>query len=253
MAGRVTKQAQLRSALTTLCAKLRPGEMLPSERQLCDDYRVSRMTVREVLGQLESEGVITRVPGKGTFVAERVARSRLHMASFSEDMRRLGRTPSTVVLHTDYAVPPPASTTALSLNANEKAFHLVRLRLADGLPISIDDGWYRADLLPGLLDRDLTQSLYSLMANEYDCPVDRADQTVRAVAADERHAGWLGTDTGSPLLAFDRMSYSRDRCVEHAHSWYRADRYQVYMTVSAGDNAQPQHDLSSKPIELHNG
>ncbi|MCU1647459.1 MAG: putative HTH-type transcriptional regulator [Nocardia sp.] len=238
MSGRVTKQAQLRSALTTLCATLRPGEMLPSERQLCDDYRVSRMTVREVLGQLESEGVITRIPGKGTFVAERVARSRLHMASFSEDMRRLGRTPSTVVLHTDVGVPPPASIAALGIGTEDKAFHLVRLRLADGLPISIDDGWYRADLLPGLLDHDLTQSLYSLLNREYDCPVDRADQTVRAVASDERNAGWLGTDVGSPLLAFDRMSYSRDRCVEHAQSWYRADRYQVYMTVSAGDGSQ---------------
>lgn len=236
MQGRVTKQAQLRSALTTLCAQLRPGEMLPSERQLCDDYRVSRMTVREVLGQLESEGVITRIPGKGTFVAERVARSRLHMASFSEDMRRLGRTPSTVVLHTDHAVPPPASSAALGLHANQKAYHLVRLRLADGLPISIDDGWYREDLLPGLLDEDLTKSLYSLMAAKFDCHIDRADQTVRAVAADERHAGWLGTDSGSPLLAFDRMSYSKDKCVEHCQSWYRADRYQVYMTVSAGDS-----------------
>ncbi len=239
MSGRVTKQAQLRSTLTTLCAQLRPGEMLPSERQLCDDYRVSRMTVREVLGQLESEGVITRIPGKGTFVAERVARSRLHMASFSDDMRRLGRTPSTVVLHTDHAVPPPASTSALGLGANDKAYHLVRLRLADGLPISIDDGWYHGELLPGLLDQDLTQSLYGLLASEYDCPIDRADQTVRAVAADERGAGWLGTDAGSPLLAFDRMSYSRDRCVEHCQSWYRADRYQVYMTVSA-DGGQSQ-------------
>ncbi|MFE2994028.1 GntR family transcriptional regulator [Nocardia sp. NPDC059246] len=236
VSGRVTKQAQLRSALTTLCANLRPGEMLPSERQLCDDYRVSRMTVREVLGQLESEGVITRVPGKGTFVAERVARSRLHMASFTDDMRRLGRTPSTVVLHTDHAVPPPASATALGLTANTKAYHLVRLRLADGLPMSIDDGWYRADLLPELLDHELTQSLYALFSREYDCPIDRAEQSVRAVAADERHAGWLGTETGSPLLAFDRISYSRDRAVEHAQSWYRADRYQVYMTVSAEDS-----------------
>lgn len=238
MAGRVTKQAQLRSALTTLCATLRPGEMLPSERQLCDDYRVSRMTVREVLSQLESEGVITRIPGKGTFVAERVARSRLHMASFSDDMRRLGRTPSTVVLHSDFAMPPPASAAALGVAPNVKAFHLVRLRLADGLPMSIDDGWYRADLLPGLLDHDLTESLYALFAGTYDCPIDRAEQSVRAVAADERHAGWLGTEPGSPLLAFDRMSFSRDRCVEHAESWYRADRYQVYMTVSADDGNQ---------------
>lgn len=235
MAGRVTKQAQLRSALTTLCATLRPGEMLPSERQLCDDYQVSRMTVREVLGQLEADGVITRVPGKGTFVAERVARSRLHMASFSDDMRRLGRTPSTVVLHSDHAVPPQATVSALGLASNEMAFHLVRLRLADGLPMSIDDGWYRAELVPGLLERDLTQSLYALFAKEYDCPIDRAEQSVRAVAADERNAGWLGTETGSPLLAFDRISYSRDRPVEHAQSWYRSDRYQVYMTVSAED------------------
>lgn len=230
--ARITKQARLRGELTTRCEQLTPGTTLPSERQLCADFQVSRMTVREVLGQLESDGLVVRIPGKGTFVAERVARSRLHMASFTEDMRGLGRIPSTVVLLAEHDVPPPMSTAALGLAAQDKAFHLVRLRLADGVPMSVDDGWYRADLLPGLLDHDLTDSLYDLLARDYDCPVDHADQTIRAVAAGEPYAHNLDVAPGAPMLCFDRVSYSRERALEHCRSWYRADRYQVSMTAT---------------------
>lgn len=228
---RITKQARLRTALAELCAEVTPGTLLPSERQLCDDYHVSRMTVREVLGQLESDGIVVRIPGKGTFVAEKVARSRLHMASFTADMRRLGLTPSTVVLHTAHDAPPPVTTAALRLAAGDKALHAVRLRLADDVPMSVDDAWYPAAVAPGLLERDLTGSVYALLEYDYASPVDRAEQTIRAIAADQRQAEWLRTDPGAPMLRFDRVAYSGDTPVEHCRSWYRADRYQVAMTV----------------------
>ena len=97
--GVVPKHQQLRNILTELATtRLRPGDMLPSERQLCADYGVSRITVREALGQLVSEGLLVRTQGKGTFVAHRPARSRLHIASFHEDMRRMGLEPATVVV-----------------------------------------------------------------------------------------------------------------------------------------------------------
>jgi GntR family transcriptional regulator len=232
--GVVPKHEQLRGRLTELAARLPPGSPLPGERQLCVEHGVSRITVREAIGQLVSEGVLVRVRGKGTFVAERAARSRLHLASFTKDMRRLGLHPSTVVLTVARLLPPPATRRALELPAGAPAWHVRRLRLADDQPMSIDDGWYTAELLPDLDRKDLTGSLYTLLAEEYGCTIDRAEQTVRAAESDRETCALLGVPAGRPLLVFDRLSYSDGRPVEHAESTYRGDRYELQMTVELG-------------------
>ncbi|WP_299958903.1 GntR family transcriptional regulator [uncultured Modestobacter sp.] len=234
MDGVVPKHEQLRGRLAELAARLPAGAPLPGERQLCIEHGVSRITVREAIGQLVSEGVLVRVRGKGTFVAERAARSRLHLASFHSDMRRLGLRPGTVVLSVDRAVPPPATRAALELAVGERAWHVRRLRLADDQPMSVDDGWYPVAVVPDLADADLTGSLYTLLAERYGCTIDRAEQTVRAAEADRGSAVLLGLSASRPVLVFDRVSYSGGRPVEHARSTYRGDRYEVAMTVELG-------------------
>ncbi len=232
--GVVPKHEQLRGRLTELAARLPAGSPLPGERQLCVEHGVSRITVREAIGQLVAEGVLVRVRGKGTFVAERAARSRLHLASFHSDMRRLGLQPGTAVLAVARLVPPPATRRALELPAGAPAWHVRRLRLADQQPMSIDDAWYAADAFPDLDAQDLTGSLYQLFSEHYGCTIDRAEQTVRAAEADREAAMLLGLPAGRPVLVFDRVSYSRGRPVEHAESTYRGDRYEVQMTVELG-------------------
>jgi len=232
--GVVPKHEQLRHLLVELCTtQLSPGDVLPSERQLCLDHGVSRITVREAVGQLVQEGLLVRVRGKGTFVAQRTVRSQLHLASFHEDMRRMGLKPTTVVLSVDTALPPPGTATALRLTAEQLACHVRRLRIANGSPISLDDAWYSLTLLPGLDQVDLTGSLYDTLAQRYGRPVDRAEQTVSAEEASAEVAAVLGIRAGGSVLAFDRVSHSRGEPVEHARSWYRADRYQLQMTLGA--------------------
>lgn len=231
--GPIPKHEQLRALLEQRCADgLEPGAALPSERQLCEEYGVSRITVREALRQLVAEGTLVRIRGKGTFVADRPARSQLHLASFHEDMRRLGRAPSTVVLQTELRVPPPSTTSALQIRAADKAFHVKRLRLADGVPISIDDAWYPQAVAPGMDQHDLTRSIYDLLRVEYGHPIDHAEQSIGAISADGELARLLGVPSGAPLLAFDRVAFAGTARVEHSYSWYRSDRYQVQMTVT---------------------
>jgi len=225
---------QLRDRLLASARGLPPGAALPSERQLCEVHGVSRITVREAVGQLVADGVLVRVPGAGTFVAERPARSRLHLASFAEDMRRMGLQPSTVVLEVASAVPPPPTRAALALREDEPAWHVRRLRLADGEPMSVDDGWWSATVAPDLDAHDLTGSLYTLLTDAYGATVDRAEQSVRAAEADPGTATLLGLAPGRAVLAFDRVGRAGGRPVEHTRSVYRGDRYEVATTLELG-------------------
>ncbi len=237
--GVVPKHEQLRTILTDLAKSLAPGDILPSERQLCADHGVSRITVRKAIEDLKGEGLLVRVPGKGTFVAHRAARSRLHLASFTEEMRRMGLEPSTVVLTVERAVPPARTASALALGDSAEAFHIRRLRLADGLPISIDDGWYPAGLLPGLDGLDLRQSIYRALAEQYGFTIDRAEQTVGAAEATRETAALLGLTARKPVLVADRVSFSGGHAVEHALTTYRGDRYELQMSLVAhGDRAE---------------
>ena len=230
--GVVPKHEQLRAILVRrITEDLEPGDVLPGERQLSADHGVSRITVRAAIGQLVNEGLLVRIHGKGTFVAARTARSRLHLASFNTDMRRLGLVPSTVVLTVARGVPPQATVDALGLRPGEEAVRVRRLRLADGSPMSVDDAWYSAALAPGLDACPLTGSIYELLRERFGVPIDRAEQTVAATEADPEHAALLGLTPGRPVLFFDRVAFSGDRPVEHCCSRYRGDRYEIAMSV----------------------
>jgi len=235
--GPVPKHAQLREILLKLIeSELAPDAPIPSERELMSAYGVSRVTVREAIGQLVSEGRLYSVRGKGTFVARPRVESQLHLASFTDDMRRRGLSPATVVLRAERDEPPTRVRNALRLPSRQQAYHLERLRIADGVPMALEEGWYDTRPLPDLLDRDLTCSLYTTFAEDYDLVIDSAQQTVWAEAAEQTAARLLGVRPGAPLLAFQRIGSAGHLAVEHNTSWYRGDRYRVHMAL---DSAVP--------------
>ncbi|GAB2644413.1 GntR family transcriptional regulator [Gordonia jinhuaensis] len=226
------KHEQLRHVLEKYCTEqLSPGDVLPSERALCEQYAVSRITVREAIGQLVADGLLVRVHGKGTFVAAHEVRSQLHLASFHEDMRKLGLTPSTAVLAATEDTLPADTAQLLGRSLGDKGFHIRRLRLANGLPMSVDDSWLDGARFPGLLHHDLGSSLYELFEREYGCVIDEAEQTVGAIRADAGLASVLGIAIEDPILSFDRTSSSDGVPVEHTVSYYRGDRYRVQMSL----------------------
>jgi len=228
----VPKHEQLRLIILKLAKEeLEPGARLPSERTLMDSYGVSRITVRAAIGRLVNEGHLVRVPAKGTFVADSPVQSTLHLASFTQEMEAMGHVPSTVVLVAEQVPAPDDTAAALSLTPGAEAFHLKRLRLADGRPVSVDDAWYNPQHAPGLLGIDLTGSVYKALAAQFGHQIDRARQSVRSEGAPADVGALLGTGTGAPVLAFDRVSYSGTLAIEHSRSWYRSDRYSLTMEV----------------------
>lgn len=230
--SQIPKHEQLRLIILKLAKEeLEPGARLPSERTLMDSYGVSRITVRAAIGRLVNEGHLVRVPAKGTFVADSPVQSTLHLASFTQEMETMGHVPSTVVLQAEMAEAPDPIAEALGLATQSEAIHLRRLRLADGRPVSLDDAWYNPEYAAGLLDIDLTGSVYKALAAQFGHQIDRARQSVRAEGAPAVIGALLGTGTGAPVLVFDRVSFSGPLAIEHSRSWYRSDRYSLNMEV----------------------
>ncbi|SDQ15424.1 GntR family transcriptional regulator [Quadrisphaera sp. DSM 44207] len=230
--GPVPKHQQLRDILTEAArTTLGPDAPIPSERELTARYGVSRATVREAIGQLVGDGVLYRIHGKGTFVARPRVQTHLHLASFTQDMRRRGHEPSTRVRSVRREEPPRVAAHALRLPPGAPAWRLERLRLADGEPMALERGWYPAQRLPDLDGQDLTGSLYELLATRYGAAVDSGEQVVWSEVADPATARALAGPSGLPVLVFRRTSAAGGAPVEHVTSWYRGDRYQVQMSL----------------------
>jgi GntR family transcriptional regulator len=230
--GPLPKHAQLSDVLADLAAhELGPDAAIPSERELMATYDVSRATVRKAIESLIADGLLHRIHGKGTFVARPRLESRLHLASFSQDMRRRGLTPSTRLLSIDRDRPPTDVAKALDLGGDGTAWRVDRVRLADGQPIALENGWYPYDALPGLDRHDLGGSLYEVFSNSYGLVIDSAEQTLWGESADAATARRLDAPLGTPLLVFRRISAASGRPLEYVVSRYRGDRYQLHMSL----------------------
>jgi GntR family transcriptional regulator len=232
------KHVWVRKQLQDLVATtLRPGDALLGERQLEEQFGVSRITVRRAISDLVQDGALVRIKGKGTFVSHGLVRSTLHLASFNEDMRAAGFEPSTRVINAATAEPPAPAAEHLGLLPGQEAYQVRRLRLANGTPVSVDESWLPPGPLPDLLSEDLTGSLYKILSASGH-PVEHAEQTVEAAAASEETAALLAIEPGTPVLLFRRRSFTGQEDpgtpIEYSISTYRSDRYQVSMRLALG-------------------
>lgn len=226
-----TKRAQVRHILAERIAhELRPGDPIPSERNLVVELGVSRVTVRQAIADLVESGRLERVHGKGTYVSGPQVNSRLHLTSFSREMRARGLVPETQVLAGEEEPATAEVAERLQIRPGDPVIRVERLRLADGTPMAHEIGYYPSGIFPGLLESDLN-TLYDVFASRYEVIITAGDQTVRAEAADARQAHVLGTTKRAPLLVQERLTRAGDRPIEFSTSWYRADRYRLHMAI----------------------
>jgi GntR family transcriptional regulator len=229
----LTKGETLRAhVLALIDGELDPHDKLPTERELADQFSVSRLTVRGALERLEREGRVYRVQGSGTFVAEpRIAKS-LELTSFSEDMRARGLTPGSRLVAAEVRPAGAQVGAALGSNPAAEVYHLRRVRTADGQPMALEDVYLPTALVPGLLELDLSGGMYDILDERYRLRVERADQTIQATVLDPDEAELLETGPFSPAFRVRRTGFdARGRHVEYGTSLYRGDRYSFDLSI----------------------
>jgi len=209
-----------------------PGDRLPSEQELSDAYGASRITIRQALGNVASDGLVSREPGRGTFVRDRKRmQARRLTASFTEEMMQLGYDIDTRVLVQD--IEPANRDVAERFDIEEGApVHRVdRLRLTDGKPLAIQRARLPADRFPGLDNADLTGSLYQHLREAYGVSPTQADEVIQAcsVGDDEAAAELFKVDAHQPCFLMERLSFDDLGPVDFSRTIVRGDRYKIHL------------------------
>lgn len=227
---------QLEQAIKELIEndQLKPGDMIPSEREYAEKYDISRMTVRQAISNLTSDGYLQRKRGKGTFVALKKLEQQLDfLTSFSEDMRSRGMEPGTKVLEFKTMKADAVVAKKLAIEIGTPIYQIKRLRLADQLPIAYQIFYTSVDLVPGLTKEIAEQSIYQYMENEIGLKLVSAEQDVEATTAHKHEAEALGIKVGDPILLIQRKGFTEnDRPSEFATSFYRGDRYKFKVKIN---------------------
>jgi GntR family transcriptional regulator len=210
---------------------------VPSERALSEQYGVSRMTARHALETLTREGYLYRHPRRGTFVAE--PRLRFSVGSFTKNMAAADLAPGTEVLSAQTLDPDPVVSRLLAIPTGGRVHVLQRLRTALGEPVAIENIQLSAARFPGLLDHDLTGSLWGIMRESYGVRPLKADARVVAVTLDRFEAEALGVKQGSPAIVLTRTVFDdHDDVVELARDVYRGDRAEFSVSAPVEDVSQ---------------
>ena len=204
------------------------GDKLPTEQELCDQYKVSRTTVRQALLSLVNDGLLYRKQGKGTFVAKpKLLRSITNLYSFSASMREIGVVPASRVLEQNSIPATDELIDKLDLGAsNNDVIKIARLRLADGNPLIIETSYIPYRLAPLLIEEDLEHgSLYFLLSRKYRLHITDAEETYESIIVNAEEAKLLQCTPFSPGFFIERLAFLESGTpVEYSHSVVCASR-----------------------------
>ena len=227
------KYLAVRDFLSALVAgELRVGDAIPSERALSERFGVSRMTVRQAIESLVADGVLEREHGRGTFVAPQRMDFEMRLTTFGEEMRRRGMEPATVVLAARTVAATPDVAAALDLEPGADVHYLYRVRSADGAPMSIEQAWVPADLVPDLFADGPPESVYAAL-RAAGVPPEWGEETLEAGEASEAEATLLELGAAHAVLRARRRTYAERGACMYSHACYRADRYSVWVPLRA--------------------
>ncbi|MCG5217281.1 GntR family transcriptional regulator [Streptosporangium sp. KLBMP 9127] len=228
------KGRHIKDVLTTLVHASRDGELLPSERVLAERFGAARMTVRNAMDELESQGLVRRVAGRGTFVQHPTLVHSEIFRSFSEDMRMRGMVPGAKSYRSRTRPAPRDVAAHLGVAPGVPVHFIERVRTADGVPMALERTNLSAERFPALLaEMGRDDSLYEVLGKMYGARLETAEQTVSIARLSPAEARRLEVPDYEPAFLVERTAVdTMGNVVEYGRSLYRGDRYAIQMHVS---------------------
>ncbi len=203
------------------------GTPLPPERVLCQQYGVSRMTLRQAFDVLDREGLIETQRGRGTFVAlKRLAKQQQEMRSFTEEIRARGGEPSSHLVSLLIQKANADARRFFGEMEDDRVFEIRRLRFSDGEPLALETVQIPCRLCPNLDRFDLAHhSLYKILEENYGLTLTHCVEEISAARPERLHKKLLGTPAPAAVLVIKRRTYAAEVPVEFGATVYRADAY----------------------------
>jgi GntR family transcriptional regulator len=223
----------------TLMDQIRSGELsegdpLPSEEELGRVYQVSRMTARQALHGLKINGYAVSQKGRGTFVTRpKLEKNIMHLRGFTEDMKHLGMEPSSKLLLQTVVNANAELAEKLKVEPDETVMQLRRLRLADGIPMALEDSHIPLRQFPGLEKISFAKrSLYSVLRESFGVRIAYADEVIEALPATREESELLTIPKKASILSISRIIMTTEEVpIEFACSRYRGDRYRASIRI----------------------
>lgn len=206
---------------------LLPHDMIPSENELKKEFDLSRTTVRNVITQLVGEGLLYRVPGKGTFVAEpKIPTRPMTLRGIREQLEEMGYETDTEVIEKKIIRPPAQVAAKLKIKTTDDVYFLERVRYANDEPLSLNRSYIPLKLSEGLLDMDVeSMPLCDILEREYGLVLARGEETLESVQTDARDSGILGVKRGFHMLKLRYTMYTKENLpFEYSTVLFRGDR-----------------------------
>jgi len=215
--------------------RLKPGQQIPSEFKLCEQFRVSRTVVRQAISSLVQNGYLNREKGRGTFVTKPKITENLfqNLTGSYEDMLARGIKLVTKVLEQTKWEADSEILKRLKLEPGEPVIKIKRLRFISSEPIALVTTYLPYKICPPLLEENLTnQSLYGVLEEKYALRIAHGRRSLEAVSADRKTAALLGVKVGTPLMLLNSISYLADgRPIEYFSALHRGDRSKFVVSL----------------------
>jgi GntR family transcriptional regulator len=234
----VPKYHQVKQSLLKRIEFMAPHERVPSEQELCDSAGVSRTTARKALEELEHDGIIYRVQGRGSFVNEPAKPQRFHFvqrrAGMFDDVAEHGQTLQSIVLEQQVVRAPDAISRKMGISAEDLVIRLVRIRVVEGLRIMLTTTYIPHVFAPGLENEDLAdKSLYHVLEEKYGLNLSSGTRTIEAGLCRVEESEHLGLAIESPILVVSAVMFDNSgHMVEYTEAKLRGDLARLEIQVS---------------------
>jgi len=203
------------------------GSKLPSEKEICEIFGVSRITVRKAIEALQDENYIIKKQGRGTFVQSRAIGQKLHkFYSFSEELSKLGIKETTKLLTFEVIIPGKAIREALKLDTEEKVFWIKRIRYMDALAYTIEHSYIPIKFAPELTDELIQKNGLYKTLKMFNIFLDHATETFSAINITKEDARDMELQNNEAAINLTRVTYSGTSIVEYCKSVVRGDVFQ---------------------------